>query len=468
MTSTLFLPQAGGENVEFSPFEGTSIYNIIGMYYLSHLPDKVCVISGQPFEVDKDISHDKSHRHGKECVKLPSNSLYNIPGSQTSVSLRWIEKNNSISVPEPNADFWNRFSNCNAYDIIALPFGFNCIKFGHANYLLMNTKKNPPTLERFESFGQPSGSCIGNADVDTKIEELFRTNLAIYAPHLKDFVYIKPKEFLPYKNVQSIQEKEDRWVNRDENRNPVGFCSVWSLWYIELRITNPDKDPDDLIDEAIEAIRKVENDREKDYGRGSFTDFIRRYSLKIVKLHEQIDKVYSDSSNHRRGFLGDGGGEGQKKKHRSLKKNNKSLANNQKKKSPVANNKSKKVKSSIIKLEIFDTKTKGKGVKTQSFIKKGSIIIEYGNKRYGKDYDDLCNDCINTRWCCSKHDRLMKLPDQTWLDCDSEDLSGYINHSSMHPNCKTISVKKKNKIHVYIVSTRDIKPNTELLYNYYT
>lgn len=121
-------------------------------------------------------------------------------------------------------------------------------------------------------------------------------------------------------------------------------------------------------------------------------------------------------------------------------------------------------------LQIFDTKTKGKGVKTLSFIQKNSIITEYGNIRY-KNYNDNipCEKCSHSKWCCPKHDRLMKLPDNTWIDCDKKHISGFINHSSSKPNCKTISnfEKHDNLIHVYIVATQDILPNTELLYNYF-
>ena len=29
----------------------------------------------------------------------------------------------------------------------------------------------------------------------------------------------------------------------------------------------------------------------------------------------------------------------------------------------------------------------------------------------------------------------MKLPDDSWLDCDKNCLAGYINHSKRNPNC---------------------------------
>jgi hypothetical protein len=248
-------------------------------------------------------------------------------------------------------------------------------------------------------------------------------------------------------------------------KNPVGFCSVWSLWYIELRISNPDKDPDDLIDEAITAIRQVEEERERQgHGKGSFTDFIRRYSLKIVRLHSHITEVYRDSSN--RGFrLSDGRRKTDGRSRNVRKTDNR---RSKKKSKDMKRKRSVAKKTSQFDLKIFDTKSRGKGVKTQTFIKKGSVIIEYGNKRHGKDFDDMCRDCEKSKqWCCPKHNRLMRLPDHTWLDCDSKCLAGYINHSNTKPNCETITVKKNNKMHVYIRATQDITPNTELLYNYY-
>lgn len=317
---TFILPQHGGPNVEGTAFEGTSIYNVVGMYYLSHTqPNDICVINGEPYTPDNSLTADSNHKHDKSCVKLPSDSLYNIPGPQTTVSLRWIEKENRISVPKPEDKFWRQFNNCSGKDFIALPIGFNCKSYGHANYLFFHKIKK--TLERFESFGRPSGACIGNDDVDRKIEELFRENFKLYAPQYSNFTYLKPRDILPYRNVQTIQEAEDRWINRSDN-NPVGFCSVWSLWYVELRSLNPDLDHDELMDKAIQGIRDLESSREAQYGRGSFTDFIRRYSLKFVDLHNKFQRKYdNDSSNHGRARFKDGGGKlsSSKKKKKSVK-----------------------------------------------------------------------------------------------------------------------------------------------------
>lgn len=294
---SIIIPQNDGPNFDTTEFEGTSIYNVIGMYYLSHIePNNICVINGEPYEPDEGVNVEKGHVHNKSCVKLPSDTIYNIPGQQTSVSLRWIEKENEksyISVPKPHDKFWRNFGNCSGKRFVALPFGFNCLKYGHANYLLFDKKLK--TLERFESFGKVKGACIGNVDIDSKIVELFRTNFEKYLPEMKEFKYYGPLDILPSNNVQTIQEEEERWRNRKEDNNPVGFCSVWSLWYIELRTLNPDVEHNELISLAIKGIRDIEAKREPKYGKGSFTDFIRRYSKRFVELQKKIVNNYNNN-----------------------------------------------------------------------------------------------------------------------------------------------------------------------------
>jgi hypothetical protein len=285
MKTTINLPQNDVPNVDGTKFEGSSYFNIIGMHYLSHKPsNNVCVIWGEPYQSDHHKTTSPQHKHDESCVKLPK-KINNIPSQQTSVSLRWIEgkngKDSYISVPKPEKKFWDNFLNCTNKRFIALPFGFNCNDFGHANYLLFDKKKK--TLERFESFGKVDSECISDEEIDSKLKKLFEQNLQ--NTEYANFTYMKPLEILPEDNVQTIQEEEKRWKNRSK-KNPVGFCSVWSLWYIDLRTSNPDVEPKKLIKEAIKEIRTREGKS------GSFTDFIRRYSLLFVEEMEKIEDLY--------------------------------------------------------------------------------------------------------------------------------------------------------------------------------
>ena len=66
---SIIIPQNGGPNFDTTEFEGTSIYNVIGMYYLSHMkPNNICVINGEPYEPDEGVNVEKSHVHDESCV----------------------------------------------------------------------------------------------------------------------------------------------------------------------------------------------------------------------------------------------------------------------------------------------------------------------------------------------------------------------------------------------------------------
>jgi len=286
------------ENKDHTAFEGSSKFNVVAMYFASHFFKNTCVITGKPYEPNYDIRLPKSLCKGESCVQLP-NHLSDIPREQTGVSLRWIEKDQRISVPEPEHKFWENFLNCEANQRIALPFGFNCKNFGHANWIIVTN--NPPTVERFESFSNEDDDddrCIWNPEIDVQIEKLFKENFKKYVPLLANFEYIKP--FMKKNNIQTLQEEEDRWKNRD-GKNPVGFCSVWSLWYIHFRTSNPDKKPSvALMKNAIDGIKQIEAERKRkgyhdvspDDGDGYLTDFIRRYSLLLVSTEKHIRSQY--------------------------------------------------------------------------------------------------------------------------------------------------------------------------------
>ena len=287
------------ENKDHTAFEGSSKFNVVAMYFASHFFNNICVITGKPYEPNYDIRSPKSLCKEESCVQLP-NQLRDIPREQTGVSLRWIESKQQISVPEPEAAFWMNFKKCKDTQRIAFPFGFNCKNFGHANWIIVTD--DPPTVERFESFSNEDDDddrCIWNPEIDRKLEELFRTKFMEYGlTHLANFNYIKP--FMKENNIQTLQEEEDRWKNRD-GKNPVGFCSVWSLWYIHFRTSNPDKKPSvALMKNAIDGIQQIEAERKKkgyhdvspDDGDGYLTDFIRRYSFLLVSTEKHIKNQY--------------------------------------------------------------------------------------------------------------------------------------------------------------------------------
>lgn len=272
----------GEKHVKTTKFQGNSYFNTVGMYYLSHKHDDICVIFNEPYQTDSTITthwlDEGEHEHNDSCVLLPK-SLNMIPYNQTDVSLRWIQTKNGgyISVPKPEDKFWLNFNKCSNKRFVVTPFGYNCLDSGHANYLIYDKKSK--TLERFESYGEVDTSCLDNPDIDKSIEKLFKKNLG------EDFImnYRKPLDFLPKKNLQTYQENE----NEMQKNDPVGFCSVWSLWYVDLRLLNPSVPSKTLIEKAFSILKKIKNKTGL-----SLTQFIRNYSNWIVEVSLEIESLY--------------------------------------------------------------------------------------------------------------------------------------------------------------------------------
>ena len=282
LTRNFNLPHNNDNHVKKTDFEGSSYFNVIAMYFISHKHDDACVILGEPYETDENKKihwlEGEDHEHDDACVLLPKN-ISHIPSNQRGVSLRYVEQKKGkgfISVPKPEKKFWNNFTKCKSKRFVVMPFGFDCIDSGHANWLLYDKKTK--SLERFESYGKISDrKCLNPPDLDEKIEKLFKENLGY------DYIenYYQPLSYSPARNIQTIQEAEG------EKLEVVGFCSMWSCFWIDLRLSNPEIDREELLDMAIKELKKIKKQK-----KISLTQFIRNYSGLIVNVSNEIKGMY--------------------------------------------------------------------------------------------------------------------------------------------------------------------------------
>lgn len=128
---------------------------------------------------------------------------------------------------------------------------------GHANMLIFNNKYK--TIEHFEPHGEKS---------DILIKEINMIgNLINYK--IVDFVC---------PNIQQLQMDENEELKND----PGGFCLAWSLWYTDIRLSQPDKSVQEIINEEFKNLQKQK----------SFTTFIRSYSKFILKMQNEIQKYH--------------------------------------------------------------------------------------------------------------------------------------------------------------------------------
>ena len=304
MVKDIILPN-GNKQIKKTTFEGSAYFNVVVMYFLSHKHDNCCVIYPNNYDPDmkKTLSWFKdglTHEHTDACVLLPK-KLNHIPDEQTKVSLRWIQKKKKrskknkvltinsilddesdgyISVPK---NFWEKFTSCSSKRFVVFPFGYTCLDSGHANYMIYDRELK--TLSRFEPFGKVVSACLNPPNLDKKIFELFTKKLGV--DYIKE--YYPPEAFLPYESFQTIQENEKVWVNRKEDDEPVGYCSVWSAWFIDLRLSNPDVDKDELVKLAMNRLKKLKAETGL-----TFTSFIRNYSGLIVDISNEIQQIYRE------------------------------------------------------------------------------------------------------------------------------------------------------------------------------
>lgn len=130
----------------------------------------------------------------------------------------------------------------------------------HANILIYDKHTN--TLERFEPYGYYT--ILNNDDLDNKLSEYFKN---IYGK----IKYVKPKDYLNTIKFQALSNDND--VEVQKFNDPHGYCLAWTIWYLEMRLLNPNVSANVLVQDAY-------NDIVKKYGnqKNTLIDFIRDYS----------------------------------------------------------------------------------------------------------------------------------------------------------------------------------------------
>ena len=163
----------------------------------------------------------------------------------------------------------------------------------HANMLVFDLKNN--TCERFEPYGlQYSRTSERNqfANVfSTLVSQLFDKKINVILKRNK-IKYIPPNKYCPDKSFQIYNNLYNN-DNRN-NKDPGGYCGAWSLWWADLRLSNPDIPYKNLIQLALNQIKT------SDIG---FTEFIRKYSIFLTNNRISLFKELKVSIKDRNKML---------------------------------------------------------------------------------------------------------------------------------------------------------------------
>lgn len=134
----------------------------------------------------------------------------------------------------------------------------------HLNTLLYNRKTNE--IEHFE----PHGSMLVD---EYEPNELYKQMKGFLALHVPGIQYVQPSNFCMHKNFFQRIEGDEMGFAYEH-----GMCAVWCLWYIEVRLKNPELSRDDLVKRAMKELHRI----------GSFRIFIRNYEKYYMHMINDI------------------------------------------------------------------------------------------------------------------------------------------------------------------------------------
>ena len=162
----------------------------------------------------------------------------------------------------------------------------NFIDTAHQNVIIFDLEKN--TCERFEPYGMLFHK-FQTVSFETMLEDALDKEMKAYVKLFdKTMTYLPPSKFCPERSFQFYND----YYGSEYYDDPSGFCSIWSLWWTDLRLSNPDIPQSKLIDFSKNKIKKTDL---------SFKQFIRNYAnfiqnnrkqvLKDIKLSEEMTKT---------------------------------------------------------------------------------------------------------------------------------------------------------------------------------
>ncbi len=219
-------------------------------------------------------------RHPSDCFvfseERDTDGEYKGKLNRQNYSIIWLcmspspnEKKYILLVPKILTTNISSYCKGKRFIVIFLSIIDSCTETYHANIVICD--KLLRTAERFEPI-----SCIDvwyNPDsLDDHLNKLFLS---------MKFKYIKPLQYCPVMCMQTAQLMEtgfekpverlgretDSKTYNQPDKSRIEYCTGWTLFYADLRLTYPDIDRNRLIQDSLTAIKT----------KTSLTDFIDGY-----------------------------------------------------------------------------------------------------------------------------------------------------------------------------------------------
>jgi ankyrin repeat protein len=246
------------ENINFITYTGTPLDILFGLIYLQSLYDNILTTLSSDFIENSALE--------QYYLKEKSRTLK----KQDFINFEIIWDGQNIFYPTILDKLINKFKNNKKFQYLVIPIGIELENGSHSNILLYDKIKNE--IERFEPNG---GSYpykfnynpeILNGHIESKFFEIF-----------PNCIYKTPVDYLPKIGFQLL-ESYDHYKTKKIG-DPGGFCAVWCVWYINMRIKYNVLSREHLI---IKLIQKIKEENIP------FKTLIRNYAKRIIDIRDEI------------------------------------------------------------------------------------------------------------------------------------------------------------------------------------
>ena len=245
-----------GQQLNFCTFTGNTIDVLLGLLYLLDKYKDTCST------ISSDFVENKSIYEFYKSIGI----LMNSRSEFLNFEIVWI--NYKLYLVD---DFFNKFKKCinSGALFVVIPLGIELQNGSHANYLIYDVKNN--IIERFEPHGSTTPPGLNyNPDL---LDKILHNRFKEINENIK---YLRPKDYLPKIGFQLLDIYETK---KKKIGDPGGFCALWAVWYVDMRLTYRMLSPEKLVKKLIKNIRT---------NNFSIKNMIRNYASSIIKMRDDI------------------------------------------------------------------------------------------------------------------------------------------------------------------------------------
>jgi len=246
-----------GETLHICTFTGTTLDILIGLIYLLRTHKFACSTLSTDFYSNEDLQ--KFYK-----------SIGVIMGSKAEfLNFEIIWGYQKLYLVE---NFYDKILACKAKsktEFIIIPLGIEMSNGSHANYIIYDIPNK--TVERFEPHGasSPNGLNYNPSILDELLESRFKMID-------KDITYFAPSDYEPKIGFQMMDIFE---TNKKKIGDPGGFCALWAIWYVDMRLRYKNINCKELVKILSNAISNQNI---------SVRNMIRNYAKNIIESRDII------------------------------------------------------------------------------------------------------------------------------------------------------------------------------------